>query len=197
MLIASIGTTCTSGMGRSSVLRDGPSGKAGLCLDHEFVKKKIAEGAAKQAEAAKNAPPRAQLTDEAIKELAQKYNPASMTRDQYDSFLEDLSAKGVLTRDEMGYLGYKGMIYLDLSHQSPIKMTAPQIGLNDPLAQTWIYGGYSMCGGLFPFDGISNDEMDLTLSAKLHDLFTPPEKKRAYSYYGAMYHIVQRMDSLR
>ena len=41
MLIASIGTTCTSGMGRSSVLRDGPSGKAGLCLDHEFVKKKM------------------------------------------------------------------------------------------------------------------------------------------------------------
>lgn len=198
MSIADISTTYTPGMGYSRVLKDGPGGKVYQCWGNEFaeqLKKKIAECAARQAEAAKNAPPRAKLTDEDIKELAQKYNPASMTRDQYDSFLEDLSAKGVLTKDEMGYLGYKGMIYLDLSHQSPIKTTTPQIDLNDPLAQKWMYSGYSMLNGLFHFDNTPNSEMDLTLSAKLYDLFTSPEKKEAYSYYGALYDIVRRVEA--
>lgn len=200
MSIASINTTYTPGMGYSRVLKDGPGGKVCQCWGKEFeenLKTALAQAAVKQTEAAKNAPSRAKLTDDDIKELAQKYNPASMTRDQYDYFLEDLSAKGVLTRDEMGYLGYKGMVYLDLSHPSPIKITAPQIDLNDPLAQKWMYGGYSLSGGLFRFDGTPNDEMDLTLSAKMYNLFTPSEKKEAYSYYGALYDVVQRMDRLR
>ena len=65
------------------------------------------------------------------------------------------------------------------------------------MAQKWMYGGYSFFGGLFKFDGSSNDEKDLILSAKLYDMFTPVEKKAAYSYYGALYDVVQRMDSVR
>mgnify|MGYP006922411061 CR=1 FL=1 len=52
---------------------------------------------------------------------------------------------------------------------------------------------------IFRFDGSANanEEMDLTLSAKLYDMFTPTEKKAAYSYYGALYDVVRRMDSVR
>lgn len=199
MSIAAINTVYTPGMGYSRTLKKGKAGEVSQCWGEEFAAKlkgQLAENAAQAAEAAKSAPPRPQLTDQDIKELAQKYNPGSMTRAQYDSFLEDLAEKGVLSKQEMGYLGYKGMIYIDVSDQGPRKVTAPDVDLSDPLAQKWMYGGYSMCGGLFRFDGTPNDNMDLLLSAKLHDLFTPKEDKAYYSYYSAMYDVVRRMNAI-
>ncbi len=186
--------------GYCAVPKDNPDSKASIRWGKEFedkLKTKIAQTSAQQTEAAKNAPPRTKLTDEDIKALADKYNPSSMTRDEYDSFLEELVDKGVLTNQEIKYMGYKGMVYLDLSDHSSMKLTPVQINPNDPMAQKWMYGGYSFFGGLFKFDGSSNDEKDLTLSAKLYDMFTPAEKKAAYSYYGALYDVVQRMDSIR
>ena len=187
--------------GRCAKPKDNPDSKAGIYWGKEFEEKlrsTIAQTAAEQPEAVKNAPPRAKLTDNDVKELASKYNPSSMTRDEYDSFLEELVDKGVLTYQEIQYMGYKGMVYLDLSDHGNLKLTPVQINPNDPLAQKWMCEGYSLSGGLFKFDGSANanEEMDLTLSAKLYDMFTPSEKKKAYSYYGALYDVVERMNSL-
>ena len=187
--------------GRCAKPKDNPDSKVGIYWGKEFEEKMrstIAQTAAEQTEAAKNAPPRAKLSDEDIKALADKYNPGSMSRDEYDSFLEELVDKGVLTYQEIQYMGYKGMVYLDLSDHGNLKLTPVQINPNDPLAQKWMCEGYSLSGGLFKFDGSANanEEMDLTLSAKLYDMFTPTEKKAAYSYYGALYDVVRRMDSV-
>ncbi len=187
--------------GRCAKPKDNPDSKVGIYWGKEFEEKlrsTIAQTAAEQTEAAKNAPPRAKLSDEDIKALADKYNPGSMSRDEYDSFLEELVDKGVLTHQEIQYMGYKGMVYLDLSDHGNLKLTPVQINPNDPLAQKWMCEGYSLSGGLFKFDGSANanEEMDLTLSAKLYDMFTPTEKKAAYSYYGALYDVVRRMDSV-
>lgn len=188
--------------GRCARPKDNPDSKVGIHWGKEFeekLKSTIAQTAAEQTEATKNAPPRTKLTDDDVKELASKYNPGSMTRDEYDSFLEELVDKGVLTQQEIKYMGYKGMVYLDLSDHGSMKMTPVQMNPSDPMARKWMYDGYSFFGGLFKFDGSAdaNEEMDLTLSAKLYDMFTPSEKKDAYSYYGALYNVVERMNSLR
>lgn len=60
------------------------------------------------------APVRAKLSDQEIAELADKYNPRSMTRDQYDSFLDNLIEKGALSRFDAMRLGYKGWRVLDI-----------------------------------------------------------------------------------
>ena len=52
---------------------------------------------------------RTTLTSEEISELASKYGK-NMSRQEYDAFLEELVDKGVLTNDEIWYLGYKGCI---------------------------------------------------------------------------------------
>lgn len=185
--------------GRCAKPKDNPDSKVGIYWGKEFeekLKTTLAQTAAEQTEAAENAPPRTKLTDDDIKELASKYNPGSMTRDEYDSFLEELVDKGVLTHQEIQYMGYKGMVYLDLSDHGTTRLTPVQIDPNDPLAQKWIYDGYSLSSGLFKFDSSSDDKKDLILSAKLYDMFTPVEKKAAYSYYGALYNVVERMQAL-
>ena len=169
--------------GRCAKPKDNPDSKVGIYWGKEFeekLKTTLAQTAAEQTEAAENAPPRTKLTDDDIKELASKYNPGSMTRDEYDSFLEELVDKGVLTHQEIQYMGYKGMVYLDLSDHGNLKLTPVQINPNDPMARKWMFDGYSLSGGLFRFDGSANanEEMDLTLSAKLYDMFTPTEKDR-------------------
>lgn len=188
--------------GRCAKPKDNPDSKVGIYWGKEFeekLKSAIAQTATEQTETAKNAPPRAKLSDEEIKAMADKYNPGSMTRDEYDLFLEELVDKGVLTHQEIKYMGYKGMVYLDLSDHGNLKLTPIQINPNDPMARKWMFDGYSLSGGLFKFDGSANanEEMDLTLSAKLYDMFTPTEKKAVYSYYGALYDVVRRMDSVR
>ena len=52
---------------------------------------------------------RAALTSEGITDLAAKYGK-DMSGENYDAFLEDLVDRGVLTNDEIWYLGYKGCI---------------------------------------------------------------------------------------
>lgn len=43
-------------------------------------------------------------------ELAQKYDPSSMTREELDSFMDDLVEEGLLSEDELGVLGYHGYV---------------------------------------------------------------------------------------
>ncbi len=59
---------------------------------------------------------RRQLTDQELSalaaELAEKYDPSNMTREEMDSFMEDLVAEGLLSLDELGLLGYHGFTAL-------------------------------------------------------------------------------------
>lgn len=49
------------------------------------------------------------LTGEDISDLAAKYGK-NMSNEKYDAFLEELVDRGVLTNNEIWYLGYKGCI---------------------------------------------------------------------------------------
>ena len=52
---------------------------------------------------------RTTLTSENISDLTAKYGK-NMSNETYDAFLEELVDRGVLTNDEIWYLGYKGCI---------------------------------------------------------------------------------------
>lgn len=52
---------------------------------------------------------RRELTGEELGELAEKYDPNSMTQEEYDALLEELVEKGVLKKSELTSLGYRGM----------------------------------------------------------------------------------------
>lgn len=43
-------------------------------------------------------------------ELADKYDPSNMTQEEYDSLLDDLLKEGILSKEELGLLGYHGMV---------------------------------------------------------------------------------------
>ena len=47
-----------------------------------------------------------------LAELAAKYNPRRMTQAEYDSFLENLVDKGILSKGDLDHLGYRGMVVL-------------------------------------------------------------------------------------
>lgn len=48
------------------------------------------------------------LTEADVKELAANYDPANMTPKEYDSFLDDLIEKGVLEKEDLNYIDYRG-----------------------------------------------------------------------------------------
>lgn len=48
------------------------------------------------------------LTKADIKELAANYDPVNMTQEEYDSFLDDLIEKGVLEKEDLNYIDYRG-----------------------------------------------------------------------------------------
>ena len=47
--------------------------------------------------------------------LAGKYDPSHMTQEEYDSFLDDLVEEGILSRNQLGQLGYHGLVVLGCS----------------------------------------------------------------------------------
>lgn len=69
--------------------------------------------AAREAERLANLPTaHTRLDDAAVKELAEKYGGGQMSQNQYDDFLDELVHRGVLTRDEIKYMGYQGLVYI-------------------------------------------------------------------------------------
>lgn len=64
------------------------------------------------ADQADSAPARRTPSRADLAELAAKYNPRRMTQAEYDSFLEDLVDKGILSKSDLGHLGYRGMVVL-------------------------------------------------------------------------------------
>lgn len=63
---------------------------------------------------------RKELTKEELAEfvagLSKKYNPRKMTQEDYDSFLDDLMAEGLLSKDEVKALGYHGLVVMDAKY---------------------------------------------------------------------------------
>ena len=59
---------------------------------------------------------RRELTKQELNELAarlaEKYDPSNMTQEEYDSFLDDLVEEGILSRNQLGQLGYHGWVVL-------------------------------------------------------------------------------------
>lgn len=58
---------------------------------------------------------RTKLSSQEITELAGKYDPRNMTREQYDAFLDDLADVGALSRFDVMKLGYHGWNILDIN----------------------------------------------------------------------------------
>lgn len=54
------------------------------------------------------------LSDQEIVRLAKRYNPRSMTQEQYDAFLDDLIETGALSRFDAMRLGHHGWRILDI-----------------------------------------------------------------------------------
>lgn len=69
------------------------------------------------ADQADSAPARRTPSREDLAELAAKYNPRRMTQAEYDSFLEDLVDKGILSKSDLGHLGYRGMVVLGVESE--------------------------------------------------------------------------------
>ena len=59
-------------------------------------------------------PARTKLSDQEIAELAGRYDPHNMTRDQYDAFLDGLMEKGALSHLDAMRLGYRGCHFLEI-----------------------------------------------------------------------------------
>jgi hypothetical protein len=59
---------------------------------------------------------RRELSPAELRELAaglsEKYDPRSMTQEDYDSFMDDLVEEGLLSEHELGALGYHGFVVL-------------------------------------------------------------------------------------
>ncbi len=90
----------------------------------DMVKERAAQNAASKVEAS-NGPgrydpvaletfERRKLTSEELSKLAaelgKKYDPSSMTQEELDSFMDDLVEEGLLSKDELGALGYHGIV---------------------------------------------------------------------------------------
>lgn len=73
-----------------------------------MMKEKAAQEKRKADEATAEPFTRAELTQEDIKELAAKYAPDNMTQEAYDAFLDNLIEKGVLEKEDLKYIDYRG-----------------------------------------------------------------------------------------
>lgn len=100
---------------RSGYTSATPGGLTKTWYGKEFLAEMRAKAAAEAAEAAAKAAntapvPRKKLTTDDIAELASKYDPKHMSREEYDAFLEDMVERGVLREEEIKRLGYHGVI---------------------------------------------------------------------------------------
>lgn len=162
--------------------------------DARKIEERVAAG---QEEAKKNAPPRAKLSDEDAQELAEQYDPIAMTQEKYDGILETLVDKGVLTREEIGYMGYKGWILLDFTTISEPFI----IPLNDPMDQAsrdLLWSEYSTGT---PFSGTrfnnANGTYDVLAWADMMNTYRNIDTESWQGYHGALYDALNQVRSAR
>ena len=105
--------TYTPGSGYSAKFKDGTAPNVSICWGEEYVKK-LKENLNKPA-AGGNDPSfeRAELTEEELASLAEKFDPHKMTQKEYDECLETLVDKNVITKQEMQRAGYKGLVVVN------------------------------------------------------------------------------------
>lgn len=138
---------------------------------------------------------RKKLTDQELNELAGRYDPRNMTQDQYDAFLDELVEKGVLTRGDTTWLGYHGLVRLDVDMDELAKQ-----------AETGkLTGGFgsavivtSLDGGRTPlFRSLDEAEGDLIrfLESMLaqQEQWTGPSGRERKEALDALYGVVRRM----
>lgn len=163
----------------------------------EQIEEQLAAKQVEREEMRKNAPPRAKLSDEDARELAKQYNPNAMTREQYDRILETLADKGVLTREEIGYMGYKGFTAIDFTtiHE------ALAIPLNDPMDQAsrdLLWSNYSTGA---PYGGTRFNNADGTYDvlawADMMNTYRNIDTESWQGYHGALYDALNQVRSAR
>ena len=142
---------------------------------------------------------RRELTKQELNELAAvlagKYDPSHMTQEEYDSFLDDLAEAGILSRNQLGQLGYHGFVVLGASLAD---MKSGWVGScsysenihNNPYYQRY---GYAM--------SLSDTNGDALAYAKLMSLLNPGSGSASYlgyvekrqSNFEAMAEVLQAM----
>lgn len=179
--------TYTPGSGYSARMKNGKADNVTINWGKEFqtqLKDRFDE-----MEAAKKAAPpieRAELTDEELAELADKFNPHDMTQEEYDEFLETLVDKKVLTQQEIKRAGYNGLVVgralSDLCWDQLTDCTGMSI------AQI-----FSMKSNLhlFGVGGMAGDALSWT---NVMDLRFPGEKD---SVYHALHNVLSNMADCR
>lgn len=185
-----------------------PSGKTSIEIENRYLRdedlQKIEEQIAaeqeevkKNKEAKKNALPRAKLSDENILELAEHYDANAMTQEQYDAFLEVLVNKDVLTREEIGYMGYKGITVVDPARLNEA-VVVPMDDPTDQASRNLLWGDYSTGSPIsgFLFRNLDNS-FDVLAWANMMNTFYNNDTDFWQCYYGAMYDVLDRMSSAR
>ena len=149
---------------------------------------------------------RRELTKQELNELAaglaRKYDPSHMTQEEYDSFLDDLVEEGILSRNQLGQLGYHGFVVLGCS---PEEMKSGWGGFcsrseditthhNNPYYQRY---GYAM--------SLSDTKGDALAYASLMSLIHPGSGSASFrdyiakqqSNYEAMANVLEAMQRQR
>ncbi len=112
----------------------------------ELVKEQAQQNAANKTESVipPNAPApydpseafeRRELTEDELNELANKYDPTNMTREEYDSFLDDLVEQGILSKNELGPLGYHGFITVGSLAEGGTGLTGGSWAMDQPTVE--------------------------------------------------------------
>ena len=150
---------------------------------------------------------RRELTKDELKELAtrlaEKYDPSNMTQEEYDSFLDDLVDEGILSRNQLGQLGYHGTFVLGslkdatIGEMGGIYMRSEDIMThhNNPYYQRY---GYAM--------SLSDTKGDALAYASLMSILYPGKGNSAYfqnygekrqSNFEAMANVLEAMQRQR
>lgn len=116
----------------------------------ELVKEQAQQNAANKTESVipPNAPApydpseafeRRELTEDELNELAaelaNKYDPTNMTREEYDSFPDDLAEQGILSKNELGPLGYHGFITVGSLAEGGTCLTGGSWAMDQPTVE--------------------------------------------------------------
>lgn len=105
---------------------------------------------------------------ELTSKLAAKYDPSNMTQEEYDSLLDDLVKEGLLSKDELGLLGYNGKVVCGFSFAELAAGTGGTLSVDTAtLHRNPFYQRYGLASSLSDTNG------NALAYAKLMALMTP------------------------
>lgn len=121
---------------------------------------------------------RRKLTKEEIGELAEKYDPSSMTQEEYDALLDELVEKSVLQKKEMGYVGYLGLVKVgEWDILSPFPRGGAEVYVGN-------MSGYpnDFSGNRYNLAGYNGDALAMIMARSLWEPANDPDGSLAKSY---------------